>query len=104
MRSLPVESTALSDTHRRFNETIASATRVRGSGAILVDDFLRPDFPHAWLATYHDVLPRLQDMSGPDGRLMGTIRIPQGQGDDPVRHSLGLLRDQFRCRTAELQN
>ena len=94
----------LSDTHKRFNETIASATRIRSSGAILVDDFLRPDFPHAWLATYHDVLPRLKDMSGPDGRFTGTIRIPQGQGDDPVQHSLSLLQNRFRCRTAELQN
>ena len=99
-----IEPTALSDTHKRFNETIARATWIRSSGAILVDDFLRADFPHAWLATYHDVLPRLKDMSGPDGRLMGTIRIPQGQGDDPVRRSLGLLQDRFRCRTNELRN
>ena len=97
------EWSSMFETYKRFNDTLASAIMVRSSGAVMISDFLRPDFPHAWLATYHSVLPRLQEMSNSDGRLTGTIRIPQGRDDNPVRDSLGLFKNQFYCRTAELQ-
>ena len=79
----------------------------------MIDDSVMSEFPHAWLATYHDVLPRLKDMSSTDGKFTGTIRVPQGGRDQQSRNanpvldsfqgSLSLLKNQFYCRTAELQ-
>ena len=97
------EWSSLFDAHKRFNDTLSTATRVLNSGALLIDDFSVPNFPHVWLATYHDVVPRLLNMSSSDGRLMGVIWIPQGPTDNPVKGSLSLFENQFYCSTAELQ-
>ena len=94
---------SLLDTHREFGSTLMSGTTVARSGSTLLIDSFRPDFPRAWLATYHNLLPALVEMSLPDGRLRGAISIPQGVDDNPVRGSLDFFRNQFDCRTAELQ-
>ena len=98
------EWSSLFDTQQRLSETIARATRVLSSGSLLVDDYFTPDFPSAWLATYHEVLPLLRDMSFAEGTLTHAIEIPQGWDDNPVLSSLGLFKNQFDCQTAGLQN
>ena len=100
----PGDWSSLFDAQKRFSDTLMSATGTLNSGALLIHDFPGIDFPHAWLSTYHDTLPLLLEMSSPDGRLMGTIFVPQGVDDNPVLESLKLLQNQFYCRTAELQN
>ena len=105
VQAFPIsEWSMLFDTHEEFIATLWSATGTLRSGAVLISDFLRSDFPHTWLATYHDALPGLLDMSSPDGRLMGTIAIPQGENANEVRDSLSLFRNQFYCRTADLHD
>ena len=97
------EWSSLLDTHREFGSTLMSGTTVVGSGSTLMVDSFRSDFPRDWLATYHGLLPTLADISFPDGRLRGAIAIPQGAEGNPVRDSLGIFRNQFDCRTAELR-
>ena len=97
------EWSSVLDTHREFGSTLMSGTMVARSGSTLLIDSFRPDFPRAWLATYHNLLPALVEMSLPDGRLSGAISIAQGVDDNPVHGSLDLFRNQFDCRTAELQ-
>ena len=104
------EWSSLLNTHREFSSTLMSGTMVTGSGpkiggwstTLMVDSF-RSDFPSSWLATYHSLLPALVEISLPDGRLTGVIAIPQGAEGNPVRDSLGIFRNQFDCRTAELR-
>ena len=97
------EWSGLFDMHKKFSDTLANATNIRSSGALMVTDYFRPDFPHFWLAQYHDVVPSLRDRTFSDGRFKGTITVLQGQTADPLRDSLSLFQNQFYCRTTELQ-
>ena len=90
-------------THKRFRDNIGSGTSVLASGSIIVNDLVVPSFPHAWLAEYHDAVPRLEEMSSASGELLGSIVIPQDGHDSPLKTQLGLFRNRFNCRTAELQ-
>ena len=97
------EWSSLFDSHKKFSDTLMSGTTLLSSGSVLINDYAAPDFPHLWLAKYHGVLPRLLDTTQ-DGRFVGTILIPQGAIENPVSDSLSLFKNQFYCRTAELQN
>ena len=70
----------------------------------MVNELGRPHFPNTWLATYHDLLPLLREMTNPAGGLWGSIVIPQGPQADQLRDTLRLFKNQFDCRTVELQN
>ena len=97
------EWSSLFDSHKKFSDTLMSGSRILRSGSVLINDYTGPDFPHLWLAKYHGVLPMLLDTTH-DGRFVGTIWIPQGAIENPVSGSLSLFKNQFYCRTAELQN
>ena len=90
-------------THKWFRDNIGSGTRVLASGSIIVNDLVVPSFPHAWLAEYRDAVPRLEEMSSAGGELLGSIVIPQDGHDSPLKTQLGLFRNRFNCRTAEMQ-
>ena len=83
--------------------TVATATRVKSSGAILLDESLNPSFPHGWLGRYRELIPQLQDKLGDDGILYGSLAVPQGEQAKGVRELLGAQNRVFSCRTAEMQ-
>ena len=93
----------LNTADERVYDTIDSATRTLSRGAILLDEFSNPNFPHGWLGPYRDLIPQLQDDVSPDGTLWGTLAVPQGEQADSVRDGLRVLRSMFLCRTAEMQ-
>ena len=70
----------------------------------MVDGVGKPGFPNEWIATYHDLLPRLREMTNPNGGLYSQIRVPQGPEADQLRDTLEIFQNQFDCRTAELQS